>query len=113
MRASLALVAGVFFAAVALGIVYWFHDHGRKNFAGLSAEHARTQAVRFLHQADPLSSLLVINAGRSVDPRTGEDAWEVEFRATRGFGSGFSGCVIYVRSDVSHFGADRCTGWRN
>jgi len=80
-------------------------------YAGLSAEQARMQAVAAVHNLDPLSSLLVGGASESFDPKSGRDAWSVWFHNVSGFGSRYSGCLVYVwRGGDSNSG--RCTGYR-
>jgi hypothetical protein len=81
-------------------------------FAGLSAEQARVKAVKLLHVADPKTSLVIVTAGTSFDPVSGRNAWLISFRARHGFGSGYSGCDIYVWRSGSRAG-DKCKGWRN
>jgi hypothetical protein len=51
-------------------------------------------------------------AAHGFDPRSGQDAWKVGFRAASGSGSHFSGCIAYVRRGGSSLGA-KCRGWRH
>jgi len=78
----------------------------------LTAEQARVDAVKLLHQEDAESSLLVGGATKAFDPKSGRDAWEVWFHAASGFGSGYSGCQVYVWRGGGRVGP-HCTGWRN
>jgi hypothetical protein len=81
-------------------------------YAGLSPDQARVQAVKRLHDADPKTSLLVVTASRAFDPRSGRNAWEIDFRARSGWGSGYSGCNVYVWHGGGRIGT-HCRGWRH
>ena len=53
---------------------------GSSTYAGLTANGARVQATKRMHQVVHGSSLAVLGAAREFDPQSGRDAWRVEFR---------------------------------
>jgi hypothetical protein len=84
-------------------------------YAALTPERARVQAVTYLHRADPQTSLMIVagsGASQTFEPSSGRSVWRIDFAASHGSGSGYSGCSVYVRKGVSHF-SGKCTGWRN
>jgi len=87
--ASAAVAAAVCVALIATGC-------GRSTYAGLTANDARAQAAKRLHQLDPRTSLVVLSAAREFDPQSGRDAWRVVFGSGRSGISAKRRCSLFV-----------------
>jgi hypothetical protein len=77
---------------------------GRSTYAGLTANGARLQAVKRLHQVAPGTSLVVLDATREFDPQSGRDAWRVEFGRGGSRGSAERRCAVFVWRGGTKFG---------
>ena len=82
--------------AAAVGIALIASGCGRSTYAGLTANDARGQATKRMHQLAHGTSLVALRTAREFEPQSGREAWRVEFGISGSATCAERRCSVFV-----------------